>query len=81
MSSTLMWRPQSTGGEPLSFELKKTLSRRLWDTDGSCGRGEAIVGTGDIEYIEGLRDAGVKGADHLRDLVRKYGAIVVWHEY
>lgn len=82
MSSTLMWRPalpQESGD--LSYELKRTLSRRFWDTDGSCGHGEAVVGIGDRSYIEGLRDAGVKGADKLLDILDKHGEIIIWHQH
>lgn len=82
MSSTLMWRPATPlEGAALSYELKKTLSRKLWDTDGSCGGGEALLGIRDIPYVEGLRDAGVKGAAELIDLLNEHGAIILWHEH
>ena len=82
MSSTLMWRPVvPVEGYRLPFELKKTLSRKLWDTDGSIGGGEAGMTEADIPYLEGLRDAGVKGADELIEILRKHGAIVLWHEH
>ena len=36
---------------------------------------------GDIPYVQGLRDAGVKGAQELIDVLRKHGAIILWHEH
>ncbi len=82
MSSTLVWRPVvPIDSHDLPFALKKTLSRRLWDTDGSCGHGEASMTADDIPYLEGLRDAHVEGADELIKIILKYGAIILWHEY
>lgn len=82
MSSTLMWRPVvPVEGYSLPYELKKTLSRKLWDTDGSTGGGEATMTENDIPYLEGLRDAGVKGAEKLIEILRKHGAIVLWHQH
>lgn len=82
MSSTLMWRPVvPIEGYPLPFALKKTLSRKLWDTDGSTGGGEAMMTEKDIPHLEGLRDAGIEGANGLIEILRKHGAIVLWHEH
>lgn len=68
-------------GYSLPYELKRTLSRKLWDTDGSCGGGNASMTEADIPYLEGLRDAGVKGAADLIEILRKHGAILLWHEH
>jgi len=82
MSSTLMWRPVvPIEGYTLPYPLKKTLSRKLWDTDGSIGGGEATMTVADIPYLEGLRDAGVDGASELIEILRKHEAIVLWHEH
>ena len=80
MSSTLMWKPVTREGESLPYELKKTISRKLWDTDGSCG-GSALLDSKIIPYLEGLRDANVKGAKALIDAINKHGEIKIWHEY
>lgn len=81
MSSALMWRPEAPDGEPLPKELKFRLSRRLWDTDGSCGHGEARMNASDIPYLEGMRDAGVKGAQELIDAITTHGTVILWHEH
>ena len=81
MSSTLMWKPVTQANGYLPDELKRTISRKLWDTDGSIGGGVEVVDGKDIPYLEGLRDAGVKGADELIDLIRVHGAIELWHEH
>lgn len=82
MSSTLMWRPSSPAHfDSLPDELKRVISRKLWNTDGSCGVGEAFVGSELIPYLEGLRDSGVKGADRLIKLIEKHGALILWHEH
>lgn len=82
MSSSLMWRPaHPVESGTLPRELKYPLSRRLWDTDGSTGHGDAVVDAGHIPYLEGLRDAGVKGADELIKLIETHGAVIVWHEH
>lgn len=82
MSSTLMWRPADPiVGEPLSFALKKTISRKLWGTDGSTGGGEAMLTINDAAYVEGLRDAGVDGADKLLAILNEHHAIILWQEH
>ena len=81
MSSTLMWRPDvPLTGKSLSDELKKTISRKLWDTDGSMGGGDAMLTINDIPYVEGLRDAGVIGAEELVEILIKHHSIILWHE-
>lgn len=82
MSSTLMWRPVvPIEGYSLPSELKLRISRKLWDTDGSIGGGEAMMTEADIPYVEGLMHAGVKGAAELIEILRKHHAIALWHEH
>lgn len=82
MSSTLMWRPvDPKSHDYLPDELKRVISRKLWDTDGSCGGGEAVVGPELIPYLEGLRDCRVKGAALLIELIEKHGSLILWHEH
>ena len=76
-----MWRPIVTDANDLPKELKFVISRRLWDTDGSCGHGEASMNSSDISYLEGLRDAGIKGAKELIDAIEQYGTVILWHEH
>lgn len=80
MSTNLHWAPSSRHcGNTLSKDLKRAISRKLWDTDGSCGNGTAIVDTNDLGYIEALRDMGVEDADTLIELIEKHGSIELWH--
>lgn len=82
MSSTLMWEPISPNtSKSLPDELKRVISRRLWDTDGSCGGGQVPMGTNDLPYLGGLRDAGVIGANDLIDAINTHGAVYLWHAY
>jgi hypothetical protein len=75
-----MWKPVEEAKGHLPDELKYKLSRKLWDTDGSCGNGPAVVDERIIPYLEGLRDAGIKGADKLIKLIQEHGSIELWHE-
>ncbi len=81
MSSTLCWKPETAAEGSLPYELKRAISRKLWDTDGSCGGGEIVVKADLIPYLEGLRDAGIEGADELIRLITEHGRIVLWHEH
>lgn len=81
MSSTLMWRSVCAPNGQLPYELKKTLSRKLWNTDGSIGGDPAIVGAELVPYLEGLRDVGVKGASELIELIKTHGRVELWHEH
>lgn len=80
MSSTLMWKPVKNAQGSLSYELKRTISRKLWDTDGSCG-GSAVINKDFIPYLEGIRDAGIKGADELIKILETHGKVEIWHEF
>jgi hypothetical protein len=80
MSSDLMWRPVSEG-EALPKTLKFALSKKLWGTDGTCGDGDVVVDSNLIPYLEGLRDAGIDGADRLIKLIETHGAVVLWHQF
>jgi len=80
MSTNLMWKPKATSHGSFSKELKRVISRRLWDTDGSCGGGIVTVNETDIEYIRGLSDAGILDACELVELIEKHGEIELWHE-
>jgi len=81
MSSSLMWKPVQEAKGSLPNELKWAISRRLWDTDGSCGHGVVIVDSSYIGYLKGLRDAGINGADELINLIKEHGEIELWHQH
>lgn len=81
MGSNLLWKPKVTEGEPLPYKLKRVISRKLWDTDGSCGEGEATVDESLLPYLEGLKDAGIDGAEELIDIINTHKEVVLWHEH
>lgn len=82
MSSNLLWAPVVLQNENvLPYQLKRVISRKLWDTDGSCGSGKAVMTTDDLPYCLGLLHAGVEGAQELIDALEKHGAIELWHEH
>lgn len=78
MSSTLMWEPAE--GKSLPNELKRVISKRLWGTDGSNGYGHVTMDRCDLEYLGGLRDVGVKGAEELIGYIEKHGSVKLWHQ-
>ena len=69
MSSTMNWRPADDHRDDrmIPTSLKNILKEH-------CGE---ILGSGDIGYLEGLRDAGVEGADELVDAVIKHDSIII----
>lgn len=86
MTSTLLWEPvQPERGEALSFDTKKTISRHLWDTDGSCGNGPATLTVADIPLLRGMQLAGSepikKDMRILIEAIEKYGSVRLWHEH
>ena len=76
MSSTLRWRPTHTSGNDLPYELKRALHKR---TDGEPVKGEFTEAS--IQYLQGLRDGGVVGADKLIEAIEKHGSVEVWEEF
>jgi hypothetical protein len=86
MSSTLYWEPvQPERGEALSYAMKKTISRYLWDTDGSVGGEPATLTAKDIAVLMGMALAGSdeikKDVRILIEAIEKYGAVRLWHEH
>jgi hypothetical protein len=80
MSSSLVWYPPEKAMGYLSDQLKYKLGRKLFDTDGSTG-GTIVIGEKLIPYLEGLRDAEIKDAGKLIELIKKYGSVTLTWEY
>lgn len=76
MSATLYWEPPPSEGGALSDELKYVLGRKLCDTDGTIGY-PTEVDEKLIPYLEGLHDCGVKDADNLIKIIKKYRTITL----
>lgn len=82
MTTTMYWRPAPKDVPPahdLPDTLKRALANRIWDHDGTL-HGESVqIGTQtDLAYLEGLRDAGVDGAQELLTAIRKNGLVELW---
>jgi hypothetical protein len=89
MSTNLYWRPHSpTKGHDLPYELKSKLGRLLWDHDGSLsgqptalGRDSYVYHDGVrvdvISYLRGLKDAGIRGAKDLLEVIDQHGTVEV----
>lgn len=77
MSSTLMWRPEQEYQGSLPDQLKFVLRNRISVSYG----GEMTFGDDDLAYLQGLKDAGVEGANHLIELIKTHGNITVQEQF
>lgn len=80
MSTSLYWRRVSPMEGDLSIDLKKAIAHRFWGHDGTLAGDHHIVDRGSIDYLSGLADAGVDGAEELINLIRQHGQIDLWVE-
>jgi hypothetical protein len=77
MSSTLVWEPViKERNHALSNELKFLLRK----TTGRDPVSEFFCND-DINYLNGLKDAGVKGAQELITAIEKHGEIKVYEDF
>jgi hypothetical protein len=77
MSSTLVYEPvviQKNFG--LDDELKFVLRKAFSD-----GRVNLVFSQKDTDYLRGLRDAGIKGANELIDAINEHEQVRVYEEY
>jgi hypothetical protein len=74
MSCTLYWEPAKREKKELPDALKYVLQRRYGGTV------HTTVSERDLGYLNGLRDANVKGAQELIDAINEHGDVVV-HEF
>jgi len=80
MSTTLYWRPDYKDKNELDDTLKYIFAKRFWGQDGSLTSSKVRVNENDIDYLQGLVDAGRKSAKELIEVIRKHGTILVWLE-
>lgn len=75
MSASLLWSPVSDG-KTLPDALRFALEKRhpQWS-------GELEYGARDLPYLQGLRDAGVDGAQDLIDIIEKHDQVRLWRQY
>lgn len=75
MSATLKWKPAKASGHNLPDALKYALQKN------PSGQEARHFGEASIGYLEGLRDAGIDGAEALLGAIEKHGDVLVWWEY
>lgn len=75
MSSDLCWAPANRNMKDLSDAIKFVLRKRF------SGHVEGVLSKGDLPYLEGLRDAGIDGAEQLMEAILKYDDVFVQERY
>jgi hypothetical protein len=76
MSSNLLWSPVSPpAGGDLDDQLKFVLRKRFGEPI------RATVSKDDVQYLSGLADAGIKGAEQLIELIAENGALALIEQY
>ena len=74
MSSSLYWKPISHEAHHVNTELKYILEKRFIAMP-------AVLNHEHVSYLEGLKDAGVKGADELIEAIEKHEQIEISLRY
>jgi hypothetical protein len=64
----------------LPYELKKAISPRYFNHDGSLGGSGVILTTRDMGYLAGLKDARIPGVEELMAAVEKYGKVELFFD-
>jgi hypothetical protein len=77
MSSTLMWIPViNRKGNALPDGLKQILSYKY-----SLSGSSMSFTHSELDYLNGLKDAGIKGADKLIEAIEQHDVVDVWLQY
>lgn len=80
MSTGAYWRPVVyRSGNGIDDVIKCLIAKRYMDHDGSLTGLRGLNGE-DIEWLQGLHDAGIKDAMVLIEAIRKHHDIEVWIE-
>lgn len=78
MGVNLYWRPvikRIDKHRSLPDALKRILARRYFDQDGTLSTD--WLETQDMDYLQGVADAGVEGAEELLKAIEKYGSVEI----
>jgi hypothetical protein len=75
MSSVLVWEPTDREKTGLSNDLKYVLRKSYGEPI------SFVLSQGDIPYLTGLKDAGVKDANALIVAIKKYRKITVTEDW
>jgi hypothetical protein len=84
VSFSLYWRPVPKEIPPardLPYELKRIVGQRWFGHDGTI-RGECVLTSRDIAYLEGIADANggeaSEGATELINAIREHDTVTLW---
>lgn len=75
MSSSLVWEPVNRKTKFLEDSVKFALRKKYGDPV------DAVLSGDDVPYLQGLRDAGIKGIDALLEAIEKHHEIEVKEVY
>lgn len=75
MSLSLHWRPAPSPGSVLPTDLKKALEKRFHLVERSDNAVPVMIDRREVDYLMGLRDAGIIGADELLAAVQQNGRV------
>lgn len=80
VSSEMYYRPvpQPPRAKTLPDQLKRILSRRFWDHDGSLNGSNIQLTENNIAYLNGLEDAGIEGARELINCIEDNKVVEIW---
>jgi hypothetical protein len=79
VSSSLFWKPVIPQREnTLPDNLKYILGKKYWNHDGTLTSPPLVLDEDNLEYLSGLVDAGVEGAEELVEAIRKHGRVEIW---
>ena len=76
MSTDLYWRPVSKDANILESHLKIVLR----NSGITSGIHPVKVGREKIDYLHGLKDAGIEGAEELIEIINKYGEVEIFED-
>lgn len=77
MGATLVWRPVvPQEGRELPYKFLAVLERREQGLSV-----ESYWGPDDLDYLQGLKDAGIDGAEDMIAAIKKHGHIKLNREY
>ena len=81
LSTNLYWRPapkEEPPADTLADDLKRILARKFWGHDGSLWGETFIITRDELEYLEGLKDAGIHDAGTLIAAIKAHGNVELW---
>lgn len=79
MSKNLYWKPVLPNKKyDLPDMLRYVIAKKIWGNDGTLTSEGIELDSSIVLYLEGLRDAGVAGAEELIEAINKYEKVEIW---